>query len=181
LDDLKPSAYFGENDGLYIKKEYYDSLQNIKKHTIEKIYVQLLDNEKRIKRLNFYIDRLDKATKNKMDILYEIEDNGLNILHATSIVDSYALANAADIVITFGSQLSVESAFLGKYVIVLGSNMYSSFNFCRTCYSIQSAIDIIINLKQNIRNDFENQNVRIEEACLHMYARYTHLNLEIFF
>jgi hypothetical protein len=105
------------------------------------------------------------------NILYEIEDNGLNILHATSIVDSYALANAADIVITFGSQLSVESAFLGKYVIVLGSNMYSSFNFCKTCYSIQSAIDIIINLKQNIRNDFENQNVRIEEACLHMYAR----------
>jgi hypothetical protein len=51
-----------------IKSGNYDN------NTIEKIYVQLLDNEKRIKRLNFYIDRLDKATKNKMDILYEIEE-----------------------------------------------------------------------------------------------------------
>jgi hypothetical protein len=47
---------------------------NYDNNIIEKIYVQLLDNEKRIKRLNFYIDRLDKDTKNKMDILYEIEE-----------------------------------------------------------------------------------------------------------
>jgi len=38
IDDLKESQYFGEYDGLYVKKEYYYSLQNIKKHTIEKIY-----------------------------------------------------------------------------------------------------------------------------------------------
>jgi hypothetical protein len=47
---------------------------NYDNNIIEKIYVQLLDNEKRIKRLNFYIDRLDKDTKNKMDILYEIQE-----------------------------------------------------------------------------------------------------------
>lgn len=46
---------------------------NYDNNTIEKIYVQQLDNEKRFKRLNFYIDRLDRDTKNKIDILYEIE------------------------------------------------------------------------------------------------------------
>lgn len=53
-----------------IKPDNYDNYDN---NTIEKIYIQLLDNEKRLKRLNFYIDRLDEETKNKMDILYEIE------------------------------------------------------------------------------------------------------------
>lgn len=49
-----------------IKSDNYDN-------TVEKIYVQLLDNEKKLKHLNFSIDRLDTDTKNKMDILYEIE------------------------------------------------------------------------------------------------------------
>ena len=48
-------------------------LVNYDNNIIEKIYVQLLDNEKKFKCLNFYIDRLDRETKNKMDILYEIE------------------------------------------------------------------------------------------------------------
>jgi hypothetical protein len=103
--------------------------------------------------------------------LYEIENYGLNVIHATSNVDSYTLAKKADIVITFGSILSVESAFLGKFVIVLGSNIYSSFNFCKTCYSIKNAVEVIKNLKKNISSDFLDLNTRIEEACLHMYAR----------
>jgi len=105
------------------------------------------------------------------NILYNIEAEGLNVIHATSNVDSYALAKAADVVITFGSQLSVESAYMGKYVIVLGSNMYSSFNFCKTCYSILDTVKVIENLKNNIFTDFSILNHRIKEACLHMYAR----------
>lgn len=49
-----------------IKSDNYDN-------TVEKIYVKLLDNEKRLKHLNFSIDRLDTDIKTKMDILYEIE------------------------------------------------------------------------------------------------------------
>lgn len=119
--------------------------------------------------------RVHPNQKNKdlkaASILYNIESDGLNVIHATSNVDSYALAKESDVVITFGSQLSVESAFIGKYVIVLGSNMYSSFNFCKTCYSINDAVEVIRNLKQNNTNDFSSLNIRIEEACLHMYAR----------
>jgi hypothetical protein len=136
-----------------------------------------------IKKTRKYLDkddynitvRVHPNQKNKdltaANILYNIEANGLNVIHATSNVDSYALGKAADVIITFGSQLSVESAYMGKYVIVLGSNMYSSFNFCKTCYSINNAVEVINNLKQNNSNDFSNLNIRIEEACLHMYAR----------
>jgi hypothetical protein len=104
-------------------------------------------------------------------ILYNLEGDGLNIIHATSSVDSYALAKETDIVITFGSQLSVESAYLGKYVIVLGGNMYSSFKFCKTCYSIENAVQVIHNIRKNIKTDFHPYKTRIEEACMHMYAR----------
>ena len=40
---------------------------------IESIYIQLSDNEKRLKRLQFYIDRLEKDSNNSMDMLYHIE------------------------------------------------------------------------------------------------------------
>jgi hypothetical protein len=105
------------------------------------------------------------------NILYNLESTCLNVIHANSNVDSYALAKEANVVITFGSQLSVESAYMGKYVIVLGSNMYSNFNFCKTCYSINELIEIIENLKNNIYSDFLDLNSRLEDACLHMYAR----------
>ena len=35
LDDLKPSSYFGENDGIYIKKEYYENQIENKNKIIE--------------------------------------------------------------------------------------------------------------------------------------------------
>ena len=119
--------------------------------------------------------RVHPNQKNKdltaANILYNLESDGLNIINAESNVDSYALAKQANVVITFGSQLSVESAYLGKYVIVLGGNMYSSFKFCKTVYSIENAVQIIHNLEKNIYNDFSDFNSRIEEVSLHMYAR----------
>jgi len=45
INDLKSSQYFKKDDGLYIKKEYYNNLQNIKKHTIEtNIRIKILCN-----------------------------------------------------------------------------------------------------------------------------------------
>ncbi|XFA72409.1 hypothetical protein RYO59_000634 [Thermosynechococcaceae cyanobacterium Okahandja] len=41
-----------------------------------------------------------------------------------SIVDSYALAESADVVVTYGSTIGVESAFLGKPVVLLGDALY---------------------------------------------------------
>ena len=110
----------------------------------------------------------DLSAANK---LYNINQVGLNVLHAKSNVDSYSLAKNANLVITFGSQLSVESAYLGKYVVVLGSNMYSSFKLCKTIYSINKLIEIINNLKNEIYSDFPDKKLRIKEACLLMYAR----------
>ena len=46
LDDLKKSPYFDENDGIYIKKEYYDILQNKKnkKNINNAIRIKMLCN-----------------------------------------------------------------------------------------------------------------------------------------
>jgi hypothetical protein len=44
LDDLKSSQYFGENDGLYIKKEYYDKYLEEKNKNNKNIRVKMLCN-----------------------------------------------------------------------------------------------------------------------------------------
>ncbi len=136
-----------------------------------------------IKKIRSYLDndtysltvRVHPNQKNKdlkaANNLYQIETIGLNVIKASSNIDSYTLLKEADLIITFGSFLSVESAFLGKFVIVLGSNIYSSFKFCQTCYSVNNVIELIFKLKNNDSSDFLDLNSRIEEACLHMYAR----------
>lgn len=74
-NDLNPSDSNINRNPFHPNRTYKKNikLDNYDNNTIDKIYIQLLDNEKKLKRLNFYIDRLDKETKNKMDILYEIE------------------------------------------------------------------------------------------------------------
>jgi len=54
-----------------------------------------------------------------------LEGVNVTLVPADSEVDSYGLAESADIVLTYGSTMGVESAFMGKPVILLGDGLYS--------------------------------------------------------
>ena len=51
----------------------------------------------------------------------------IRIESAASGTDSYALAESADVVLAYGSTMGVESAYLGKPVILLGDSTYRGF------------------------------------------------------
>ena len=54
-----------------------------------------------------------------------LEGMNVTLVPAESEVDSYALAESADMVLTYGSTMGVESAVLEKPVILLGDSVYS--------------------------------------------------------
>lgn len=56
--------------------------------------------------------------------------HGVNVtlVPSSAETDSYALAESANAVLTYGSTMGVESAFLGKPVILLGDSLYSGFD-----------------------------------------------------
>jgi hypothetical protein len=58
------------------------------------------------------------------------EHDNLVVIHAGSLVSTYALMDAADVVLTFGSTTGIESAFAGKPSILMGRAEYEDLNVC---------------------------------------------------
>ncbi|KGG16320.1 MULTISPECIES: hypothetical protein [unclassified Prochlorococcus] len=65
-----------------------------------------------------------------------------------SVIDSYALLDKADAVITFASSISLEASYWKKLLIQIGPSPYSPLNIG---YNFNSAIDCIDFLKANNR------------------------------
>ena len=101
-----------------------------------------------------------------------LQSESITVVKANDIVDSYYLAMQSNLVITFGSQLSVESAYMGKQVIVFGNSNFESFNF-----TLNVGNDVLFASKaiKDFRYDkkllLENYPQIKDEACLHMFAR----------
>jgi Capsule polysaccharide biosynthesis protein len=53
-----------------------------------------------------------------------LEGRNVQVVNASSTVDSYALADSANLVIVYGSTIGIESTYLGKPVINFGQSLY---------------------------------------------------------
>jgi hypothetical protein len=156
-----------ENAGI---NEYYNQLYNGSQRSTIKALRSLLPNEFHIT-IRIHPNQKDKDLKSAQE-LESLQSNNITIVKAKDKVDSYYLAIRSDLIITFGSQLSVESAYLGKPVIVFGNSNFDSFNF-----TINVGKDIIL-ASEHIKNIYhkkspflKNDELVKEEVCLHMFAR----------
>ena len=64
-------------------------------------------------------------------------------IDAKSPVDSYELMKAADIVVTYGSTVGVESAYLGKPTIVMGPSAYGILGCAEEVHSPDELADAL--------------------------------------
>lgn len=62
--------------------------------------------------------------------LLELESDGITVLPPLSSVDSYALAESADVVCTYASTMGVEAAYWGTASILLGDSGYAGSGAC---------------------------------------------------
>jgi len=60
-----------------------------------------------------------------------------------SSVDSYALLESADVVVTFGSTIGIEAAYYGKPSIMLGRSLYQGLGSCYEPTSHEQAVSLL--------------------------------------
>jgi Capsule polysaccharide biosynthesis protein len=54
----------------------------------------------------------------------------VHVIPGSSKISTYALVDAADVVVSFGTSVGVEAAYSGKPVVLLGSSFYKDLGFC---------------------------------------------------
>ncbi len=150
--------------------EYYDKLYGGSQYATIKGLRELLPDDIKIT-VRIHPNQIDKD-RTAAKILENLNSRNITIVKPADLVDSYNLAMCSNLVITFGSQLSVESAYMGKQVIVFGNSNYEAFNF-----SVNIGKDILL-ASSMIKDYFYNNKLLLEnlediknEACLHMFAR----------
>lgn len=67
----------------------------------------------------------------------------LTLIGAEEMTDTYALMDAADIVVVFGSTMGVEAAFWGKPVVLLGNSFYDRLKGFYIPATHEEAVDLL--------------------------------------
>lgn len=69
--------------------------------------------------------------------------DNVHVYYPTEKADTYALIDWSDLVVTFGSTVSVEACWMGKPVIMLGPSFYDQLDVAYTPDSIDSFTDLL--------------------------------------
>lgn len=88
---------------------------------------------------------LREKAKTERDWWNNLSGSNLLTIPADSAVDSYALADSADIVLSYGSTMGVESAYLGKPSILMGDSDYRGLGCSYEPGSVSELIQLIEN------------------------------------
>ena len=176
LPDVWNSSFFNivfftssdfENAGI---PEYYNRLYNGSQFSTINALRDLLPNDFHFT-VRIHPNQKDKDLTAAKE-LENLQSENITVVKANDIVDSYFLAMQSNLIITFGSQLSVESAYMGKQVIVFGNSNFDSFNFTLNVGNdVLLASKFIKEFCYEKKSFLENHQYIKEDACLHMFAR----------
>ena len=90
----------------------------IEKYPNAEIYLRVHPNLKNIK-FKYHTD------------LYKLENHPrVHVIPGSSDISTYALVDAADVIISFGTSVGVEAAYSNKPVVLLGSSFYKGLGLC---------------------------------------------------
>lgn len=98
----------------------------------------------------------------------------ISVIHPESEIDSYNLVSQADLILTFGSTIGVEAAFMKKPVLNVGSSIYESFGCVVSVFNKEEFIEIIKLAIQGNFSKFPTENERYVRACEFAYAYRNH-------
>lgn len=126
------------------------------------------------------IIRLHPNMKNSpLDELKEYENmsfssNLVEVVMPLDKVDSYRLAQSSDYVVSFGSTIGLEAAFLGAHSIVCGASHYSAFN-------VGKHVSTVLELKQLLNQGRQNETDLpvIQSRCLDMIIALKHFSRKV--
>lgn len=108
-----------------------------------------------------------------MSDLVKLDSNNVQIIPPDSALDTYQLIQYSDLVLTFGSTVGVESAYIGKPVILLGPAAYFYFNLAFFAGSYSDLYSCVNKAIHNDFSDFPSPKDRVAGAVKYAYA---HMN-----
>lgn len=146
LEGFGPYFYKDDNTGI---KKIAEDLQNNKNI---KLYLRVHPNLRGLN--NTQMQFINKELK----AIPSIE-----IIAPEAIIDTYALTQASDAIIVFGSTIGIESAFINKKVFLLGRAAYEKLN---CCYIPKNHHDL---LQMLTKNDYIFPELDIKNAIKYGY------------
>lgn len=128
--------------------EYDDTLYESQLSGIERLCEGLsgFDNLRLYLRIHPNLSGLGWGFATRLASLSSRYDN-ITVISARSSISSYALLDACDKVITFGSTMTMEAVYAGKPSILLGRSIYERFEGVYCPKSHKDALKLIANLK----------------------------------
>ena len=124
----KNICYFSSSDDEFIsiddswKNPYFENQLEIIEYLCAMMKSDAFENHHLYVRVHPNANELGEAYVNR---LMQFDNNvNITILHPTSSVSSYALLDAAEVVVTMGSTIGYEAVYAKKYTIQLGKSLY---------------------------------------------------------
>ena len=148
-DELIQSSLVDDKFGNQFKilenlSDYFSSQLNVE--FIIRMHPNLkYKDKKEIRKWSFFLTSLSQKYSN------------LTVIHHDQHINSYSLISESDLILTAGSLSAVESAFLRKPNVILGSSLHSKVGTSYVCDSIQS-------FQANFEGFFENKEIDIRHT-----------------
>lgn len=77
--------------------------------------------------------------------------SSLHVIPADSPVDSYALIDAADVIVTYGSTVGIEAAHASKLSILMGRAPYEDLGVCLRPNAHQEFVSLLLNIARGAK------------------------------
>jgi hypothetical protein len=138
-------AIFNSSEDEFAAVDGYDN--PVYKDQIEGLR-QIVTSPEISRDIRFYLrvhPNLGQVVNFQTRALEDLRSNHLTIIGATENIDTYALMENSEKVLTFGSAMSIESAYAGKPSILIGREPYEDLGACYTPRSHSEAITLINN------------------------------------
>lgn len=110
-------------DEMKVIEEWKHNLYRSQNEAIEKICSHYLPNEDIHFTLRIH-PNLGKVDNQQSRELNDFDFNNLTIIKANDVIDSYALIEHADLVLSFGSTIGIEATYLKKPSLMFGRTFY---------------------------------------------------------
>ena len=141
-------VYFSSSDDEYaaVEKEYLDSLRNPmfkdQRHAIQ-ILINWVSNQEDSSLIIRVHPHLMKKSPEDRQWWNSLSGKNVNLIPSESPIDSYALIDWSDVVVTYRSTTGIEATYWGKPSISVGPANYSGFGCVYEPESIQDLFHLL--------------------------------------
>lgn len=137
------------------------------KNIVERINSRFPDINIHI-RMHPNLEGVEKKFVKEMSNLDTLKN--VNLISSKSSIDSYELMRMADLVLSFGSTVGIESAYLKKPVITVGASWYTEFGADINIQTDEELINSIQNAFKDDCSNFPSPEERNRHACEFAFA-----------